>query len=64
MLSPKPLEALREYWRGLQPKEWLFPAGRWHTRSHRIDTKTIWNACQEATQRAGIKKRCTRSSGR
>jgi len=56
MLSPKLLEALREYWRGLQPKEWLFPGGRWHTRSHPIDTKTIWNACQEATQRAGIKK--------
>ena len=56
MLSPKLLEALREYWRGLQPKEWLFPGGRWHTRSHPIDSKTIWNACQEATQRAGIKK--------
>lgn len=56
MLSPKLLEALRQHWRGLQPKEWLFPGGRWHTRSHPIDTKTIWNACQEAAQRAGIKK--------
>jgi hypothetical protein len=27
MLSPKLLEALRTYWRGLRrkPKEWLFP---------------------------------------
>jgi integrase/recombinase XerD len=33
MLSPKLLEALREYWRGLKckPKDWLFPGGRWHT---------------------------------
>jgi integrase/recombinase XerD len=31
MLSPKLLEALREYWRGLRrkPTEWLFPGGRW-----------------------------------
>jgi integrase/recombinase XerD len=57
MLSPKLLEALRAYWRGLQPKEWLFPGGRWHTRSHPIDTKTIWNACRAAAQRAGIQKR-------
>jgi len=33
MLSPKLLEALREYWRGLRrkPKHWLFPGGRSHT---------------------------------
>jgi integrase/recombinase XerD len=38
MLSPKLLEALREYWRGLKrkPKEWLCPGGRWHTANHPI----------------------------
>lgn len=56
MLSPKLLEALRQHWRRLQPKEWLFPGGRWHNRSHPIDTKTIWDACQEAAQRASINK--------
>ena len=56
MLSPKLLEALREYWRWLRPKVWLFPGGRWHTAQHPIDTKTIWNACKEAAKRAGIQK--------
>ena len=56
MLSPRLLEALREYWRCLQPQEWLFPGGRGHTAQHPVDTKTIWNACQEAARRAGIKK--------
>src|SRR5499433_1842810 len=34
MLSPKLLDALREYWRGVKhkPKTWLFPAGNHHTR--------------------------------
>ena len=33
MLTPKLLDALRLYWRGLRrkPKEWLFPGNRWHT---------------------------------
>jgi hypothetical protein len=36
MLSPKLLEALRVYWRGLKrkPTDWLFPGNRWHTTSH------------------------------
>ena len=59
MLSPKLLEALREYWRGLRrkPKDWLFPGGRWHTANHPITTKVVWNACQKAAQRAGIHKK-------
>ena len=58
MLSPKLLEALREYWRGLRakPKTWLFPGNRWHTADHPITTKVIWLACREAAQRAGIRK--------
>jgi integrase/recombinase XerD len=58
MLSPKLLEALREYWRGLRkkPKQWLFPGNRWHTADHPIDTKVVWHACHAAAQRAGITK--------
>src|SRR3981081_3035943 len=58
MLSPKLLEALREYWRGLQrkPSAWLFPGNRWHTADTPIDTKVVWNACKEAAQRAGRQK--------
>jgi integrase/recombinase XerD len=58
MLSPKLLEALREHWRGLQPKPsvWLFPGNRWHTGDTPIDTKVVWNACKEAAQRAGLHK--------
>ena len=59
MLSPKLLEALREYWRGLKrkPKEWLFPGGRWHTANHPITPKVVWNACEKAAQRAGLQNR-------
>jgi integrase len=44
MLSPILLEALREHWRGLKPKTWLFPGNRWHTAPHPIDSKVIWLA--------------------
>src|SRR6266851_10392744 len=45
LLSPKLLEALREYWRGLQrkPSAWLFPGNRWHTGDTPITTKVVWN---------------------
>jgi integrase/recombinase XerD len=59
MLSPRLLEALREYWRGLRPKptHWLFPGGRSHTGNHPISPRTIWNACENAARRAGIRKK-------
>jgi site-specific recombinase XerD len=59
MLSPKLLEALREHWRGLprKPSAWLFPGNRWHTGDTPIDTKVIWNACQQAARLAGIQKK-------
>ena len=59
MLSPTLLEALREYWRGLRPKptHWLFPGGRSHTGNHPISPRTIWNACEKAAQRSGIRKK-------
>jgi site-specific recombinase XerD len=56
MLSPKLLEELRAYWRGLRrkPKEWLFPGNRWHTSSRPVTTKVLWSACQIAAERAGL----------
>lgn len=56
MLSPKLLEALRDYWRGLRrkPTTWLFPGNRWHTGPRPITTKVLWDACQQAAQRAGL----------
>src|SRR5271167_3611985 len=58
MLSPKLLEELRSHWRGLQrkPSAWLFPGNRWHRGDQPIDTKTVWYACKQAAERAGIKK--------
>src|SRR5215510_13714475 len=58
MLSPKLLQDLREYWRGLRrkPTHWLFPGNRWHTGDTLIDTKVVWNACKEAAQRVGLQK--------
>ena len=58
MLSPKLLEELREHWRRFRrkPSTWLFPGNRWHTGNTPIDTKVVWNACQQAAQRAGIEK--------
>jgi site-specific recombinase XerD len=56
MLSPKLLDALRVYWRGLRrkPTDWLFPRNRWHIASYPVTTKVLWTACQRAAQRAGL----------
>jgi site-specific recombinase XerD len=56
MLSPKLLDALRDYWRGLRRRhtEWLFPGNAWHTSSRPVTTKVFWTACQSAAERAGI----------
>lgn len=58
MLSPRLLEELRAHWRRLQrkPSSWLFPGNRDHRGDQPIDTKTVWHACKQAAQRAGIKK--------
>jgi integrase/recombinase XerD len=59
MLSARLLEELREHWRRLprKPSVWLFPGNRRHNHDQPIDTKTPRNACKEAAQRAGIKKK-------
>jgi len=58
MLSPKLLEELRGHWRRLprKPSVWLFPGQCHHSGNRPIDTKTVWHACHEAAQRAGLQK--------
>jgi site-specific recombinase XerD len=56
-LSESLLETLREYWRWMKPKTYLFPGT---VKGWRADVpitgKVVWAACQEAAQRAGIQK--------
>jgi integrase/recombinase XerD len=56
-LSESLLEALREYWRWMKPKTYLFPGT---VKGWRADVpitgKVVWAACREAAQRAGIQK--------
>ena len=57
-LSQNLLDTLREYWRWMKPKTWLFPGTVNGLRADvPISAKMAWTACQEAVQRAGIKKR-------
>jgi integrase/recombinase XerD len=53
-LSPVLLERLRIYWRWLKPKDWLFPSKQHPTRP--LDLKTIRLICNQAAERAGVKK--------
>jgi site-specific recombinase XerD len=57
LLSPKLLETLREYWRWLKPKTWLFPGmvNNWRA-DVPITHKIVWAAVNEAKRRAGINK--------
>jgi integrase/recombinase XerD len=60
LLSPKLLETLREYWRWMKPKTFLFPGmiNNWRA-DVPIDTKVVWEAVRQACTRAGIQKRVT-----
>ena len=50
-LSPKLLETLREYWRWMKPKTFLFPGTANGSRTDKpISTKMVWHACREAAQ--------------
>ena len=56
-LSPKLLETLREYWRWMHPKTYLFPGTKDGWRADQpITPKVLWQACREAAQTAGITK--------
>jgi integrase/recombinase XerD len=57
-LTPKLLETLREYWRWMKPKTYLFPGMVKNWRADKpLTPKCVWLAIQNAAKRAGIKRR-------
>jgi site-specific recombinase XerD len=57
-LNQKLLETLREYWRWMRPRTWLFPGTVNGWRADRpITSKVVWLAVQYAAKKAGIEKR-------
>ena len=59
-LNPKLLTTLREYWRWMRPKTYLFPGTRNGWRADKpITPKVIWEAVQHAARKAGIQKHVT-----
>ena len=57
-LTPKLLEALRDYWRWKKPRVYLFPSKVSDPGVERpISDKTVWNVCRAAADRAGIHKK-------
>ena len=59
-LSAKLLDTLREYWRWMRPKTYLFPGTQNNWRADKpITPKVIWEAVQQAAKRAGIQKHVT-----
>jgi site-specific recombinase XerD len=57
-LSPKLLETLRVYFRWMRPTTFLFPGTMKGVRADvPITPNTVWLACRQAAQRAGITKR-------
>jgi len=57
-LSPKLLATLREYWRWMKPKTYLFPGMENNWRADvPVTTKVAWSAVTEAAKAAGITRR-------
>ena len=57
-LSEKLLETLREYWRWMKPKTYLFPGMVDNRRADvPLSPKVIWIACREAATRSGVQKK-------
>jgi len=57
LLTPKLLETLREYWRWMKPKTYLFPGTVKNWRADvPITEKIVWTAVAEAAKQAGITK--------
>ena len=57
-LSPKLLATLREYWRWMKPKTYLFPGMENNWRADvPVTTKVAWIAVTEAAKAAGINRR-------
>src|SRR5215469_9454210 len=61
MLSPKLLEALRDWWRVAKPKAWLFPGD---IAGMHISKDAVEQACQKARRRCRIPKPITPHSMR
>ena len=60
MLSPRLLEELRDYWRRAEPKPktYLFPSKGPHPNGDvTMEAKSVFNAVQQAAERAGLHKR-------
>jgi len=55
-MTPKLLEALRDYWRWARSKVYLFPRP-YSDEEVPIATKTVYHACHEAAVRSGLTKR-------
>jgi Phage integrase family len=56
-LTPKLLETLREYWRWMKPKTYLFPGTVSNWRADiPITEKIVWTAVGEAAKHAGVNK--------
>jgi len=59
-LSPQLLETLREYWRWMRPKTYLFPGTVNGWRADRpMTSKVVWEAVHDAALKAEIRKRVT-----
>jgi integrase/recombinase XerD len=57
-LSPALLETLRDYWRWMRPKTWLFPGTEKGWRADKpITAKMIWAAADYTAKKGGITKR-------
>ena len=56
MLSPRLLEVLRIWWRAARPMDWLFPG--WRVNAH-LTPASLQQACHDAAERAGLRKRIT-----
>jgi hypothetical protein len=57
LLTPKLLDTLREYWRWMKPKTYLFPGtvNNWRA-DVPITEKIVWKAVAEAAKHAGVSK--------
>jgi hypothetical protein len=57
LLTPKLLDTLREYWRWMKPRTYLFPGtvNNWRA-DVPITEKIVWTAVAEAAKQAGITK--------
>ena len=57
-LTPKLLQTLREYWRWMKPKTYLFPGMVDGWRADKpMTSKCVWLAVHDAAKSAGIRKR-------